>query len=288
MGAGLVFVGLASFVFVISEGAIYGWTAPVILVVAAIAIIALAGFVWHERGALDPMLDINLFRNRNFLLVNLLLCLVFISYAGIEYLLPFYLQIVQDYPAATAGMVLTSLSLPMMIAGLIAGLAFNRIGPRRLCILAALPMVAGYYMLTTIGVSTPIGFISLSLGLIGFGFGMIVTPATTLAMISVEKKKAGMISGLTSLERSAPISIGIAIYNLILVEGIIMIAKYHVVTTLSPAHIQKEVFSVGFNLAFLVSLVLGIVIVIISLTIKEEIHPEYEEEAKLLSYRNSP
>ena len=287
-GAGLVFVGLASFVFVLSEGAVYGWTAPVILVGAAVAVIALAGFVWHERGAADPMLDISLFQNRNFLLVNLLLCLVFISYAGIEYLLPFYLQIVQNYDAATAGMVLTSLSLPMMIAGLIAGLAFNRFGPRRLCIVAGLPLVAGYYMLTTLGVSTPIGFISLSLGLIGFGFGMIVTPATTLAMISVEKRKAGMISSLTSLERSAPISIGIAVYNLILIEGILLIAKYSEVTTQSPAHIQKEVFSVGFNVGFLVSLVLGIVIIIIALAIKEEIHPEYEEESKVLSYRNAP
>ena len=62
-GAGLVFVGLASFVFVLSEGAVYGWTAPVILVGAAVAVIALAGFVWHERGAADPMLDISLFQN---------------------------------------------------------------------------------------------------------------------------------------------------------------------------------------------------------------------------------
>jgi EmrB/QacA subfamily drug resistance transporter len=287
-GAGLIFVGLASFVFVISEGAVVGWTAPVILVGAAVAVIALAGFVWHERGVADPMLDLGLFRNRNFLLVNLLLALVFISYAGIEYLLPFYLQIVQNYDAATAGMVLTSLSVPMMIAGLIAGMAFNRFGPRRLCIAAGIPLVIGYYMLTTLGVSTPIEFISLSLGLIGFGFGLIVTPATTLAMISVEKRKAGMISSLTSLERSAPISIGIAIYNLILIEGIILIAKYNEVTTQSPAHIQKEVFSVGFTVGFWVSLALGIVIIIIALVIKEEIHPDYAEEAKLLSYRDAP
>ena len=216
----------------------------------------------------DPMLDISLFQNRNFLLVNLLLCLVFISYAGIEYLLPFYLQIVQNYDAATAGMVLTSLSLPMMIAGLIAGLAFNRFGPRGSASLPVSRSSPGYYMLTTLGVGTPIGFISLSLGLIGFGFGMIVTPATTLAMISVEKRKAGMISSLTSLERSAPISIGIAVYNLILIEGILLIAKYSEVTTPVPGPYPEGGIFVGFNVGFLVSLVLGIVIIIIALAIK--------------------
>jgi EmrB/QacA subfamily drug resistance transporter len=287
VGAVLVFVGLASFVFVISEGAVYGWTTPIILGGAVLALIALAGFVWHERGAADPMLDIRLFQNRNFLLVNLLLCLVFVSYAGMEYLMPFYLQIVQNYNASTSGLILTSLSLAMMISGLISGIGFNRFGPRRLCIFAGIPLVVGYYMLTNLSVQSSMNYISLALGLIGFGLGLIITPTTTLAMISVEKRKAGMISSLTSLERSAPISIGIAVYNLILIEGVILIAKYSEVTTQSPAHIQKEVFSVGFNYAFLLSLVLGILIVIITLLIKENIHPDYEDEAKVLTYRKN-
>ena len=195
-----VFVGLASFVFVLSEGAVYGWTAPVILVGAAVAVIALAGFVWHERGAADPMLDISLFQTELPLGQPAPLP-GFHKLCRDEYLLPFYLQIVQNYDAATTGMVLTSLSLPMMIAGLIAGLAFKRFGPRGSASLQY-TLRPGYYMLTTLGVS-PKRFQPF-LGLIGFGFGMIVTPATTLAMISVEKRKAGMISSLTSLERSAP------------------------------------------------------------------------------------
>ena len=136
-------MGLASFVFVLSEGAVYGWTAPVILVGAAVAVIALAGFVWHERGAADPMLDISLFQNRNFLLVNLRLCLVFISYAGIEYLLPFYLQIVQNYDAATAG---DGPDLPVTAHDdrrAHCRFGIQPVGPRRLCIVAGLPLVAG-------------------------------------------------------------------------------------------------------------------------------------------------
>ena len=139
-------------------------------------------------------------------------------------------------------MVLTSLSLHQDDRRAHCRFGIQPVRAARLCIVAGLPLVAGYYTLTALGVGTPIGFISLSLGLIGFGFGMIVTPATTLAMISVEKRKAGMISSLTSLERSAPISIGIAVYNLILIEGILLIAKYSEVTTQSPAISRRRYF----------------------------------------------
>ena len=95
-GAGLIFVGLASLLFVVSEGESLGWTSPIIACLAVLAIVTLGWFVWHELRAPDPLLDLRLFRNRNFLLANLLLSLVFFSFAGINYLLPFYLKYVRE------------------------------------------------------------------------------------------------------------------------------------------------------------------------------------------------
>ena len=43
-----------------------------------------------------------------------------------------------------------------------------------------------------------------------------------------------------------------------------------------------EVLSAGFDIAFILSLALGIVIVVLSLVVKEEIHPDYSAEAKIL------
>ncbi|MDD1703533.1 MAG: MFS transporter [Methanoregula sp.] len=280
LGAGLAFVGLASLVFVVSEGESLGWTSPAILGTAVLAVVTLAWFVRHEFGTADPLLDLHLFRNRNFFLTNMLLCLVFLSFSGINYLLPFYLEYVHSYDTSTAGLIMTSLSLAMMVAGLIAGVTFNRVGARRLCILASIPLIIGYYLMTTLHVNTSTGFVVASLALIGFGLGLIVTPATTMIMTAVSKTKAGMISSLTSLERTAPLTIGIAIFNLILIEGVIRIAHNYEVTMKSPADIQMQVLSAGFDLAFVLSLVLGVVILIISLVIKEEIHPDYVGEGE--------
>jgi MFS family permease len=274
-GAGLIFVGLASLLYVVSEGESAGWTSPAIVLLALVAIGTLGWFVRHELTTLDPLLDLHLFKNKNFLLANLLLCLVFFSFSGISYLLPFYLKYVRNYGTSDAGLVLTSLSFAMMGAGILAGMLINRTGPRPLCIAAALPLTAGYFQMTRLNPDTPAGFVVASLILIGFGLGLMVTPLANMIMNSVARTKQGMISSLTSLERFAPLTLGIASFNLIFLQGVLTIAKNHEVTRSSPAAIQVQVLSAGFDFAFLLSFVLGLVIVVLALITREEIHPDY-------------
>jgi EmrB/QacA subfamily drug resistance transporter len=274
-GAGLIFVGLASLLYVVSEGESAGWTTPAIVILALVAAVTLGWFVRHELGAADPLLDLRLFKNKNFLLGNLLLSLVFFSFAGINYLLPFYLKYVRNYDTSDAGLVLTSLSFAMMGAGILAGLLFNRTGPRPLCIAAALPLTAGYFLMTRLHTDTPAGYVILSLVLIGFGLGLMITPLSNMIMNSVARTKQGMISSLTSLERFAPLTLGIATFNLIFLQGVLTIAKNHDVTRSSPATIQVQVLSAGFDFAFLLSFLLGLVILVLAIVTREEVHPDY-------------
>ena len=233
-GAILAFTGLASLVFVVSEGDTLGWTSPVILLLALVAAGSLAWFVKNELTAADPLLDITLFRSRNFFLLNLLLFLVFFSFSGINYLLPFYLKYVGKYDTSTAGLILTSLSFAMMAAGYLAGQLFNQLGPRLLCIIAGIPLIIGYFMMTRLHTDTTTLYVVASLLLIGFGLGLMVTPVTTMIMMSVPKSRSGMISSLTGLLRTGPLSVGIATYSLIFTQGVLAIAKNRDVTTSSP------------------------------------------------------
>jgi EmrB/QacA subfamily drug resistance transporter len=274
-GACLIFSGLATLLFVVSEGEALGWTSPGILVLAAIAVITLGWFVRHELRVADPILDLGLFKNRNFLLVNLLLSLVFFSFAGINYLLPFYLKYVRNFDTSSAGLIMTSLSFAMMGAGILSGMLFNRAGPRLLCIAAGISLTVGYFLMTQLHAETSAEFVVLSLILIGFGLGLMITPASNMIMNSVARTKQGMISSLTSLERFAPLTLGIAAFNLIFIEGVLTIATNHDVTRSSPAEIQMHVLAAGFDLAFFVSFVLGIIIIVVALMVRQEIHPDF-------------
>ena len=273
-GAMLAFTGLAALLFVVSEGESMGWTSLPILGLAVLTVLLLAGFVWQECRATDPLLDLSLFRNKNFLAINLLLSLVFFSYAGINYLLPFYLKYIRGVDSSTAGLVMTALSIAMMAAGMLSGMLFNRVGPKRLCIAAGLLLVAGYFCIMRLHADTAMLYVVGCLALIGLGLGLMVTPASNLIMNAVAKTRHGMVSSLTSLERFAPLTLGIAVFNMIFLWGISTIAANHDVTRLSPVDIQKTVISAGFDLAFFGSFVLGIVILILALVIRQEIHPD--------------
>lgn len=275
-GAFLIFLGMALLLFGFSEGTVLGWTSPVIIGSLVIALVSLGLFMKQELGYTDPVLDIRLFKNRNFFLLNLIFALVFFSFSGINYLLPFYLEYVSGYAPADAGMILTTLSGAMMIAGLIAGMLFNKIGGKKLTIIAAFIITIGYFLITHLRSDTPTGFVVLCLIFIGLGLGIMVSPVTNMIMMSSPKKNSGMVSSVTSLARFAPMTIGIAFYNIVFIEGMTAIADYYGVTESTPANIQHEVLAAGFDLSFLVSFIIGIIILILALIVRYEMHPDYQ------------
>jgi EmrB/QacA subfamily drug resistance transporter len=277
-GAALIFTGLASLLFALSEGQTLGWTDPVILGSLLLALLTLGGFIWCEIRAGDPLLELRLFKRKNFLMTNMTMVLLFFSFAGISYLLPFYLEYVQGYAPSTAGLILTALSVAMMVGGILAGTLYNRAGGRLLSIAAGISIVAGYFLMTRIRPDTTTGFVVLCLLLIGFGLGLMLTPASNMIMNSVSKKYQGMVSSLTSLERFAPMTIGIAIFNIVFIQGIDAIASHNAITRLAPAYIRIEVLTAGFDLAFLFAFAVGVIILILAIVARQETHPDYQAD----------
>ena len=275
-GALLIFTGLAALLFAVSEGTTMGWTSPVILGTLALAIVMLGYFALHELKVADPLLELRLFRNKNFLMTNLIMSLVFFSFAGISYLLPFYLQYVKGYGVSDAGLILTALSIAMMVAGILSGVLYNRVGGRKLCIASGILLVIGYFMMTLLRINTPTGFVVLSLIVLGFSLGLMITPASNMIMNSVSKKYQGMVSSLTSLERFAPLTLGIAFANLVFMQGIEAIAGRHGITESAPANIKLELMTAGFDLAFLASLAIAVIILILAIFARQEVHPDYQ------------
>jgi MFS family permease len=202
--------------------------------------------------------------------------LVFFSFAGINYLLPFYLQYVKGFGTSDSGLILTSLSIAMMVAGLVSGLLYNRVGGRALCIASGILLVAGYYMMTLLRVDTSIGFVVICLVVLGFSLGLMITPASNMIMNSVSKRYQGMVSSLTSLERFAPLTLGIAFANLVFMQGIVVFAGEQEITHNAPANIKLGLITAGFDLAFFASLVVAVIILILSLFARQEVHPDYQ------------
>ena len=87
-----------------------------------------------------------------------------------------------------------------------------------------------------------------------------------------------MISSLVSLERFAPLTMGIAFFNLFFVQGMNSIADSYGVTLKSPAIIQQEVLTAGFDLTFFVTFLVGVAIAVLTLVVRYRMDPDYENE----------
>ncbi len=270
-GAILIFVGLAALLYSFSEGYKLGWTSAPVLICIAVAVICIASFIICEMKVRSPILDLNLFKNSSFLLLNVVLCLMYFTLAGAQYLLPFYLQLIKELSTFQSGLVLTVMSLGMMAAGILSGQVYAKmVGKIRVLILTGVAVIAlGYFFLSKISPISGLGIIVFGLALIGFGVGLTTTTASTLLLGSVKPEKNGMVSSITSLERFAPMTIGIAFFNMLLIAGVKEIAKHTDITTRPMQDVAVGILSTGFDLCFFVSMILAAAAFVICLFVRE-------------------
>lgn len=275
-GSVLICIGLSSLLYVLSEGQTRGWTDPIILVLVIATIIALGCFVLCELKASDPLLEFRLFCQRNFLLINMALCLELFTYIGITYLSPFYLQYVQRYSPSMTGLIFTAMSIGMVAGGILGGTLYNQIGGRMINIGAAISIIIGYFLTLFLTATSSGWHMALCLFLVGIGVGSMVTALSNMAMNSVSKKYQGMISSFICLERFAPITIGIAIFNIVFIYGMNIQSLNSGIGKQPLASIDVGVLLHGYSLAFLFGFICSVFLLVIVMLARQEIHPDYQ------------
>jgi predicted MFS family arabinose efflux permease len=135
-GSILSFVGLTALVFALSRGDDEGWQSGLILAAFAVAGTSLLAFYLRERSAHDPILNLSLFRNRDFSFAVLTTLVALMLLSGGNFLIPFYLELIKGLGPEHVGAVVMIYSVVYMPIGPFAGRLSDRINPRRLCTIA--------------------------------------------------------------------------------------------------------------------------------------------------------
>jgi EmrB/QacA subfamily drug resistance transporter len=180
-----------------------------------VGIAGLVAFLVRQRRAPDPLLPLELFRNRDFTLVNVETLLVYGALAGSMFYLGLYLQTVIGYSAFEAGLlVLPSTIVLLLLAPRIGRLA-DRFGPRPF--LVAGPVLLACGMLLWLRVDDRSLWDGLFPGLVlyGLGLSMIVAPITTAALTTVSEGQAGVAAGVNSTSSRLGSLFSIAVLGLV-------------------------------------------------------------------------
>lgn len=211
IGQGLAVTFLFSLVFTLIEGPVTGWTHPRTLVVAAIAIAALVGFLRYERQREDPFVDVRFFRSIPFAGATLTAVLALTGWGGFLFMMSFYLQNERHFSAMHTGLIYLPIAVGALVFSPLSGRIVGRYGSRPSLVTAGVLMFTAAAMLTTLTATTPIWRVLLIFAVYGVGFAMMNAPVTNAAVSGMPLDRAGAASAVTSTSRQVGVSIGVAL-----------------------------------------------------------------------------
>jgi EmrB/QacA subfamily drug resistance transporter len=180
-------------------------------------LVLLAAFVWYEGRAKDPMVRLDLFRNRVFSVTNGYTLLLYAALGGSLFFVPFDLIFVQRYTPSQAGAAMLPFIIIMFTLSRFSGGLVQRVGARLPLVVGAILAGVGFaaYAFAGIGRSYWVSFFPPAV-ILGFGAAAFVAPLTTAVMDSVESAHAGIASGINNAVSRAAGLIAIALLGIVL------------------------------------------------------------------------
>jgi EmrB/QacA subfamily drug resistance transporter len=214
-GLGLSGASLLALVYALIEGNGDGWGSPLILGLLSIAAAGFSGFLWIERRATAPMLDLSLFRDRTFAAGNALQVISGFGIFGVYFFLSLYVQGVLGFSPTKAGLVFVPMALLITVVAPSSAKVVDVVGPAVTVGAGMAISVFGFLLLERLGQSASFTEVIPGLMLIGVGGGL-TTPLIGAVLDSVPVEKSGVASGVLNTMRELAASLGIAITGAIL------------------------------------------------------------------------
>jgi EmrB/QacA subfamily drug resistance transporter len=188
-----------------------GWSSPPILGAVAAFVVLIGGFIWWELRIANPMLNLRLFRRRNFFLGVTANYLMFIGSSAILFMTPFYLQNVLGYSPSVAGLCVVPGALCMAILGPLSGRLSDRYGWRKFTVTGLMLSATGIAILSQVTAESSLFQVIPGLMLTSSGMGIFYSPNSSSILSAVERESHGVISALVNLIRNAGNVVSVAV-----------------------------------------------------------------------------
>jgi len=190
------------------------------LVCFAISILAFAIFVTQELTTDNPLIDLRLLGDYNFGMSNLVMLIFSMGMFGSTFLLPLYLQNSMGYTAVQAGSVFLPVGIIQGFMSPVAGRVSDKLSPKLPIILGVIVLGISFALNSQLSYLTEHNFVMTSLYLRGFAMGIIFTPLSNLALLTVPRDKMAQASGISNTVRQLGGSMGVAIFATMLTTRI--------------------------------------------------------------------
>lgn len=203
--------GLLALTFALIEGQKYHWGSALIIGLFALAVVLLTAFAFIERRAVEPLVDLALFKDRNFAIGNLAALLISFALLGCFFLVPIFLQQVLGFTALKSGLVTLPMSMVMFFAAPLVGRISDKTGGRPFMVAGLLIASMGLFLLGHFSIGTTEGSLIVPFMVFGLGMSFVMPNMVNVALERVPAHQYGSGSGVLNTSRQLGGLLGIAI-----------------------------------------------------------------------------
>jgi len=219
LGFGLMALWLGSLQLVLDKGQESDWFGAVwIRWTAFLSIAAFVSFLYRELRSRDPIVQLHVLGNRNFVTGTLITAVYGFILYGITALLPLFLQTLLGYPALQSGLAVSPRGVGSMLSMLVAGWLAAHIDGRVMLAVGLGIFGVSTLMLSRLNLGIAMTSVIWPNILNGFAGGFVFVPLTTMAMGRLRREEIGNASGIYNLMRNIGGSVGIATVTTLLVR----------------------------------------------------------------------
>ena len=217
IGFSLMAIGLGTLQLVLDKGQEVDWLqAPWLCWASGVIVAALIAFVWWELRVRHPVVDLRIFRDRNFALGTIAITVVGAVLYGTLALLPLFFQTLMGYSAYLSGLAIGPRGIGAFLAAIVIGRLSGKVSNRLL--LGTGFFILGWTCCLMGNINLQMGLNSIIWAVIGNGTAlpMVFIALTTMSMWTIRNEDMGNASGLFNLMRNIGGAVGIAAATTIL------------------------------------------------------------------------
>jgi hypothetical protein len=205
--------GLTALVLAVMQGGTWGWGSPGVIALLAAAAVLTTAFIVIDLRARAPLVPFREFASRPFVCSAAVLLIGNVVLASLLFILPLYLQNIDERSALASGLLLLPATATLMVLSPISGVITDRLGPRPPMVAGVLATALGVYLLSTIDVDSGPSQLAPGLVAIGVGFGLQITPVNVAAIQSVPEARRATASGILIALGMLGATLGIAAFG---------------------------------------------------------------------------
>ena len=219
IGLGLLALTIGALQIMLDKGQEDDWfSSRFIITCAIVAGCGLLAFLYREWTAKHPIIDLSLYRRRNFAMSQIVMLAVGAALYSTTVMIPQFLQEVLGYTATKAGLALTWGGLVLIVLLPIVGYIGQKVDPRAM-------ITYGFAMLT-FGIWR-IGDLNLTIGfwnavswrvVMVLGMPFLFVPISVMSYVGIPQEKNNEVSGLTALARNIGGSLGVSFISTMLLR----------------------------------------------------------------------